>query len=374
MTNQEKITVGNEHYVNEATIELLRRRIESDVKNSFFVWIGAPIGGAGILAILFVLFWKMPEIVDRHIGKAIGGNVEKVAIAYMNDPEKGEKIVQQTAEEAAKNHTKAAVDGYFASDTGMAVLNDRLNQEMAGYFSHEEGKKLVNALLAENLTSGPGKDLLVKTINEALQPQAGRISETIQENKERIVATVKLLKDPRIVQKIHPNALDDFLGDKKASGLKREAVPIALTLRIRRGPHYRHDYIAYYIANLKEFFRTQFRYVLILDENHSLLARLTPGQMKESLEDPQLREQMIKLLNSEANELTAEKARDDLADWFGDNSVATIGLDWEVINALKAEKVWWQPLRTDEEVAVIDGVGKFIGTTSRGRLIEGIVS
>ena len=67
MDDKERVRVESELYVNQATLELLRRRIESEVKGSFFRWIGLPIGGAGILAILLTVFLWIPDKISTII-------------------------------------------------------------------------------------------------------------------------------------------------------------------------------------------------------------------------------------------------------------------------------------------------------------------
>jgi hypothetical protein len=52
----EEIKIDEKNFVNEATLELLQRRIESEVRKNILLSIGAPVGGGGILAILLMFF------------------------------------------------------------------------------------------------------------------------------------------------------------------------------------------------------------------------------------------------------------------------------------------------------------------------------
>ncbi len=67
--DQEQIKIADEHYVNEATLELLSRRIDSEVKSSFLKWVGLPIGGAGLVAILWAILFFLPNEVGNFIGQ-----------------------------------------------------------------------------------------------------------------------------------------------------------------------------------------------------------------------------------------------------------------------------------------------------------------
>lgn len=65
MDDKEPLRVDSELYVNQATLELLRRQIESEVKGGFFRWIGLPIGGAGVVAILLTVFVWIPDKIEK---------------------------------------------------------------------------------------------------------------------------------------------------------------------------------------------------------------------------------------------------------------------------------------------------------------------
>ena len=84
-------------YINEATLELLRRRIEADVKKGFFTSIGAPIGGAGIIAILYVLFSWIPAQLGTMIEDMPGiqRTVQESAIDYLENEQKGQRFIRQ---------------------------------------------------------------------------------------------------------------------------------------------------------------------------------------------------------------------------------------------------------------------------------------
>ncbi len=53
MSDEEKpkIVVGENHYVNEATLELLQRRIESQALGNLVKRVGFPLGAAGVLSL-----------------------------------------------------------------------------------------------------------------------------------------------------------------------------------------------------------------------------------------------------------------------------------------------------------------------------------
>ena len=67
MSNEERLAVKDVNLINDETLELLRRRIESDVKRNFWLSIGGPVGAGGIVAFLLAIFVWLPGSVDDLI-------------------------------------------------------------------------------------------------------------------------------------------------------------------------------------------------------------------------------------------------------------------------------------------------------------------
>ena len=375
MGDQERIKVDSELYVNEATLELLRRRIESEVKVSFFRSIGLPVGGAGVAAIAFALFFWIPQKVQTFVENdpSVQAALQQSAEGYLTSKE-GLEFVRRQIEETARKQVEAEVGAYFTDEMGETlvrtqlealvqtdpVIRKSLQQSAQGYLSDPE----------------TGQQLIIETVNRALAPATAQLSEEIRENMGRLVAEVVLsveyaegveAEDPEIIAKASIEQLHQFLSSPEASELNRKGVPIALSKSTRRGMRYTAGAIYQYIEELQRYFGEQFSMVLILDNDGTFLALLTPEQVQRALDD-----NLMNLLNAEADQFSTEDARAALADRFGKGCVQFIRTDWSVGEALR-RPVWLQPKRLTEKLAVIDADGKFKGTTSRYRLIAGIL-
>ena len=75
------LKIDKDTYVNEATLELLQRRIEANVRSSFLKTVTLPIGGGGILAILVAVFLWVPQKVesflkDPSVKEMVDGNIQ----------------------------------------------------------------------------------------------------------------------------------------------------------------------------------------------------------------------------------------------------------------------------------------------------------
>jgi hypothetical protein len=90
MASDQPVQVPPSLQVNEATLELLERRIEANVKASFFKSVGAPVGLAGIAAIAYTLFSWIPGHISSYLEKdptfKIG--LQNAAVAYLNTHDK----------------------------------------------------------------------------------------------------------------------------------------------------------------------------------------------------------------------------------------------------------------------------------------------
>lgn len=409
MGDQERIKVDSELYVNEATLELLRRRIESEVKVNFFRSIGLPIGGAGVAAIAFALFFWIPQKVQTFVENdpSVQAALQQSAQGYLTSKE-GQEFVRGRIEETARKQVEAEVGAYFTDEMGETLVRTQLEalvqkdpvirktlqqsaqgylsdpeagqqliRELVGsYFAQERGQKLVGELVTQNLRSPAVQTLITNAVNQVLQPATAQFSEEIRENMGRLVAEVVLsveyaegveAEDPEIIAKASIEQLHQFLSSPEASELKRKGVPIALSKSTRRGMRYTAGAIYQYIEELQRYFGEQFSMVLILDNDGTFLALLIPEQVQRALDD-----NLMSLLNAEADQFSTEDARAALADRFGKGCVQFIRTDWSVGEALR-RPVWLQPKRLTEKLAVIGADGKFKGTTSRYRLIAGIL-
>ncbi len=253
MNDEERIHTDKEFYVNQATLELLKLRIESDVKANFFRWIGLPVGGAGIVAILLTIFGWIPGTISTVIEE--NPRVQKIlddsTINYMKDPEGGQKYIQEQIEISAQKQV-------------VAITNS---------FLDEKGEKLVNQLVDEYLKSDDVTKLLRDSIDKALSPKIGALSDEIRKNATLLIAAPEIIGmilpesadgDPGRVAKGSLGQLDRFLKSSKAKELKEKKTPLVLTMNIQKGPRYAPFAIKKWIRDLGDMFGEYFQYAMAL--------------------------------------------------------------------------------------------------------------
>src|SRR3954469_22014758 len=102
--SDESTRLGGDLAVNEATLELLRHRIEAQVRSSLFRSVGLPVGGAGIVAILIGLFVYVPDQLKKQVDGLIAQpgvqrkleqEVDKGVTACFQDDGAGQQVVRQ---------------------------------------------------------------------------------------------------------------------------------------------------------------------------------------------------------------------------------------------------------------------------------------
>jgi len=108
MTEDKPLRVDPEYFVNEATLELLQRRIASGVKTSLVAWVGAPVGLLGILAVIYAIFFTIPQEVEKATNTFLQGE--------------GQPIL--------KEKVKDQVNAYLTSPSGKDLINTQVKQEL----------------------------------------------------------------------------------------------------------------------------------------------------------------------------------------------------------------------------------------------------
>jgi len=370
MNDEQRIRVDSEFYVNQATLELLRRKIESEVKGGFFRSIGLPIGGAGVVTILLTLFVWIPDKIGTVIEKnpVVQQNINSAAIAYLSDPERGKKFVHTQVEDYLRSYLADPERGQKFMQQQIESMAQEHVKITTNKFFEERGEAVIREQGDKYLRSQEVKDLVIRAINHALRPKTAALSEEIGRNIARLVVEIEEpFRDVIAFDKGSLGELHEFLGTHKAEELKRKEIPIALTLRIRQGERYAKFTIDEYLNELGPRFGKGFRCVLILDNDGKFLA-LFPPQLVNN-QDPN---RLMRLLNA-GPQLSTTDAIKELERMFTKRSTLFIQSNWSIKQALTMP-VWSPPYMTDEEVAVVDGRRIFRGITTRRLLIEGTLS
>lgn len=230
--NSDEMTVGEDMYVNEATLELLRRRVESDVKRGFFRSVGLPVGGAGIVAILFFLFVWGPRAVQDYVREdpAFEETLLKTTEDYLEDPQAGQAEIRR--------HVGATTRNYLTEPGGQRMIQDIVRQaaietvrhEVAAYFESGEGETFLQKQLASEtedyFRTNEGREQLLLTVEDGL------LSEKVQ---TALTRTVKSDVEQSIRNDI-PREVNSYLQSDKVQNVLQENVVAAAMKHFRTNP------------------------------------------------------------------------------------------------------------------------------------------
>ena len=423
--NEEKLQVDSNLYVNEATLELLRRRLESDVKMNLFRWVGLPVGGAGIVAVLFFLFVWGPQTIQDYVAKdpsvqeKMRQTVEETTQAYLKNPDagqqlvrkhvgtstvnyltdekSGQKMVLETVRDVALKNLHDQVSAYFGSKEGQKFLSRQLAAEMAQYFDTAGGGETLAQAVQKELQSDQVTTLITQTISRAVQPFADNVQQSLSKHKDDYVTELlraEVKRDPegydlvelsgKAAEKVSfaqfgKGGVPDlyrFLSSPEAEKIAESGRPLSLTFHLHSGMRYVDRAIEIYIDELKQRFGDQFAYCLILEgEKDRFVALVQIGELVDILSGGR-REDFMKLLNAPADEPKPEDVRRKMTHLLGSlREPIELRPELTVWEALRSPAWMSIPLRNEnaeleEGLPVVDTAGSFEGLLTRGHLIS----
>jgi hypothetical protein len=379
MEETKNVKVEKEYYVNKATLDYLRRCIESEVKGNFFRWIGLPVGGAGVLAIILTIFVWIPEQMKTIIetNPVIQKTLDKSALDYLNDPDKGQQFIS--------SQLKIDIERYFKDPArGQKLIQEQIEntaraqiEVVTEEFFKSTGEPLISDLADAYLKSPDVSKLLIKTIDRALKPKTASLSEEIRQNTDKLVIeTAMPSHDTKRINKETFQTLMRFLNSAEAGKIKQEKRPVALAITVRSGKRYDRNVVIDYLEQLDQFFGVEFKCILVLDNDGTFIAKLDRSFVRSTINS------LIDSFNSEAQILSsAIKAKLEGMEG-GKYCTDNIQSNWTVMKAL-VSNVWRKStndpqrklpvLDLQREVPVLDENNMFIGLTSRAKLIKGIL-
>jgi hypothetical protein len=403
------LKIDEKNHVNEATLELLQRRIESNVRNNFLKTVTIPIGGGGVAAIFVAVFLWIPKQVESFLKQpsvetAVSTQIEAHINSYFAAAE-NKREMQRKIESVTAEQIKAEVNSRLPADVAKAVDNS-----VQEYFSTGEGRQFVAATVAktaelyfsnargqeqiqqlvDNYMKTTGKELLLNRLDETLRPAVARVSATIDTNRTRLVREFEhqsLHGEP----KASIGKLQEYLSKKNVERLVKQGDPIVLTKTIRKGNSYEESVILDYLKGFRTEFGVQFSSVAVSyrgpeDSGDDLLA-LIPEQQFETVLNRKP-EQVAAVLNSPDS--SKQEARRKLEELFGTGVTRRIPSNRELAKVLQDGQIWGHidvpnydvpgtdTVKTflpglDTEFAVVDDLGKLLATTTRRRLIAGLL-
>jgi hypothetical protein len=368
MNEEKPIKVDKELFVNEATLDYFKRKVESDVKNNLFRWVGLPVGGAGIIAILFLLFSWIPNKVSTIIetNTEIQKRLNDSVFEYLGNPEKGQKFISQQIQRDIEKYMQDPERGQLLIQNEIhKTAKEQIELTTAAFFE-EKGEPLIRELSDAYLKSREVKEVVTKAIDQALKPKIARLSQKIRQNAEKLVVEIETeFKDTTMIDKVSLSKLEQFIRSAEGRRIQQQGTPIALTISIRGGVRYADWAIRQYISRLTDVFEDKFICVLVLDRNGKFLAQLPPAFVKENVNN------LLPIFNSPP-QFRSDVAKREFAQMLGEGCIKYIALESSVAEALKSA-VWMETGQNLKGIAVLNQTGNFVGLTSRNRLIEGIV-
>lgn len=364
MSKEPEPTVDQDLYVNDATLELLRRRIEADVKRGFFTSIGAPVGGAGIIAILYVLFSWIPAQLDTMIQGMphIQRTVQDSVLDYLQDEKKGKTFLREQVNLNAEKYVSRAVADHLASSEMAAVLKNEVAERTKAYYESEQGEQLVQQLIKSHMASESVRQQIRIAVEKALAPLLASLSRDIETSFNSVVYQIPQLVGTEQIDKESLSKLIRFLDSPRADEIKTADNPLVLTFAIGHG-HYVVDIIDIYIERLQQAYGEQFRHIAVLDQDRKFIALLPVVPFREALHQE-------RILKDVLNGDDSRRAKAFFRERFGSAFERHILTSDRVQNVLR-NRALWEPATGPTFVAVLGKTGEMVGITSQRKIIDG---
>jgi len=306
---------------------------------------------------------------NKRVQDQIERTIQDSVTKYFAD-----ETVQATLAQRVQLQVNKAVDArlgeYFASAEGTALVARLVADSSGEYFKTPEMSAQVRTIVTGYLESD-GKKLLVDTINTALKPTTNALASTVLKNRDRLLAEFEqqsFLGEPKASQP----ALYRFVQPDNVARIKREGRPVILTKQIRPQHQYDEGIINEYLERLSGAFGDQFKYVALqYGPDQQLVALVAVRQFASRFRGDA--RPVMELLNSEGR-LSRTETSERASALFGKEAVRAARADQKVVAVLLDAALWPKPGNLVDEVAVVDGNQVLLATTSRQRLIEGILA
>ncbi len=428
-----KVKVGNDLYVNEATIELLQRRIESQVLSNFIKMIGIPVTGGGIIAILIAALYWIPSQVGKVVEEnpTIKAQIATAVEMYLGKGRGQEFLARETESslrrelpEVIDRHLSSAeiaaqvsqqlpksVDSYFTKGDGDAVLKQQLLPVVSEYLSRESGQALLTGQISTHLQSaetaallkaevgkgipkgvetylaqGAGKQeleravqgqiddekmkqIIRQAVNDILRNNAISRASSIDANRSKAVTAIATPK----VQKGSSQTLQQFLDEVETRKAGEAGRPLAISFTV--GMRYVSSVIDDYVKKTLARYPRSEVYVVLNERDGSCLALCGPvvreGQEVSHLREVAGRERFVEAVQTGRGDRFPAKI-DDLKEILGTVVTAQVKISDSLESALRSP-AWKNPDDLHEQVAVVNFDREFVGTTTRELLLNALL-
>ena len=367
--------------VDQATLELLERRLEARIRSNFQKSVTIPIAGGGILGMLAVLFVWIPSQVTTRINQvvseSVSAEVAKQTESYFRQPE-----FKTSLDHEVQRHTSAriemSIDEALPKAVAKAVAARDFAPDVADFLSSDAATELLTSKVTSYLETH--EDVIVRAVDQALGETARRIGQTIQENRNRLVDDFDA-DSLDIEAKQAAGFLYEFINPENIEAKQSAGKPIVLSKTITPRASYAVPVIDEYLREFRRAFGPLFKYIAILHQHESgdpiqfiaLIPQAEFGMTFDEIGQP-----FVALLNSDAS---PARAREQIANWFGPGVLTSIQTEWSASRALTDSQVRLGPeienhagveLGIDDSVAVLSG-GQLTAVTTRRQLIRGLI-
>jgi hypothetical protein len=367
--------VPDEFRVNQATLEYLKLRIESEVRDRLLKWIGLPFGGAGLLAVVIGVFWYLPDKMATIIetNPRVEETIRATATNFLQPDNEGGKFIAARL----RSHVSNAVSEYLGSDDWRGALNKQIGDQVgkylgddqraqkliADFFQSEQGKVAITAAVVEKMRSPEVQKLVRDSIDKALAPALEALMHDLRSNADRtIVSAGALAMEQEQFAKEGYAKLEEFVRREHARPAS-QVRPVIMTLTVAGAVRYNADACAEYSDTLFRALGERFLGTLVTDDQSKFLGLLDPSAFAKS--NVQSRE-LVERIN--AADVVAIRA---LLEKVRRGATASVTETTTLARSLR-DGLWNRLARPDQPVAVLNDDHQFRGVTTRQRLIGAV--
>jgi hypothetical protein len=365
--------------LNQATVELFRRRIATHVKRNVLYSVGLPGGGGSLIFIVVGLFLWLPENMKTYFEseQKVQQAVRSWADEYLEDAERVRPLVRREVEEVVPLGVRKVIRDEFRSSEVRDLLASELNRGASAYLDSPEGASALERAVQRAIDSPAVSGLIESAVDRQVDAATARVQQQLQGSRRSLVQPVAEVliegtegnTPPQGLEKTSYEALRRYLSSPGAQRARDNGAPMILTLTIRRGPYYVAGAIDLYLRKLGEAFPDQSLHVVVRDHDKTFLAYIGAEEMLGALVVDS--RPLMTVFTSSRDALDREAATQRLEAWFP-ASTRSVPADSTVFEALQATA--WLPLPGAPEArAVVSASENFIGSITRAQLIDAIV-
>ena len=370
--------------VNAATLELLQRRIESQVMSSILRMFGIPVAGGGVFAVVIAALFWIPSQIKSVIedGALVKTYVAAAVEKYLGDDKQGRPFISDQIELSLANYFVAGkgkdevakliqarfADPEFKTDLG-AMVNQQTELSVEKYFVEGKGTSEVAKLIQAQLTDDKIREVLTAAINAELRGMDVNRTGPISDNLQKHVATTTEVVDP--TDKASFGVLERFLNRPETKQAGELGRPFILGFHVGRSDYYQPSAIDNQVQKIKATYPKSAVYFLLKRQTEGTFVALA-GPVTPVPDGADRSKRLITMLEKPWTDLATAQAEVRSLNIFPTIITAQLP-DLVPLETAMRTSVWSHPDKLDEKVAVVNAKQQFMGTTTRGQIIEALL-